>query len=152
MKLGKLPVQYLLKYTASSFCSTVAEESVFLLLTWLLHDSVSGFWLVAIPMASGRLVSSFLNFWLNQKLVFRSRRPAGGAMLRYFAQAIPVAILQMVLTYGVYSWCNIGEDQVILRGVIYAGVMTGLSVISFLLQKFWVFSATEKAEKQGEET
>ena len=35
-------------------------------------------------------------------------------------------------------------EQVILRGVIYAGVMVALFVVGFAAQKMWVFRATEK--------
>lgn len=149
MTARKGPGRHFLKYTASSFLSSVAEEGVFLLLTWLLSGSMTGFALALLPMAAARLVSCFMNFYINRKLVFHSQRPVGGAMLRYFLQAIPVAVLQILLTYGIYALCSIGEEQVALRGVIYAGVMTALFVVSFLAQKFWVFSATEKAERGG---
>ena len=150
MASSKLPKGHFLSYTVSSFLSSVAEEGVFLLLTWLLGSSLAGFALALVPMAGGRLVSCFLNFYINRKLVFHSQRPVGVALLRYFLQAIPVAVLQILLTYGIYALCGIGEEQVALRGVIYAGVMTALFVLSFLAQKFWVFSATEKAERGGE--
>lgn len=146
MQKPRLNRQFL-KYSASSFLSSVAEEGVFLALTWLLSSISTGFWLTLIPMVGGRFISSLINFYINQKLVFKSQRSAGGAMLRYFMQAIPVAVLQFVLCYGIYAICQIGEEQVALRGVIYACVMTGLFVVSYLAQKWWVFSATEKAER-----
>lgn len=136
-----------LKYSASSFLSSVAEEGVFLVLTWLLGSISTGFWLALLPMAGARLVSCFINFYINQKLVFQSQRSTGGAMLRYFLQAIPVAVLQFVLCYGIYAIFQIGEEQVGLRGLIYAAVMIVLFVVSYLAQKWWVFSATEKAER-----
>lgn len=136
-----------LKYSASSFLSSVAEEGVFLVLTWLLGSISTGFWLALLPMAGARLVSCFINFYINQKLVFQSQRSTGGAMLRYFLQAIPVVVLQFVLCYGIYAIFQIGEEQVGLRGLIYAAVMIVLFVVSYLAQKWWVFSATEKAER-----
>ncbi len=149
MTTRKLPRWHFLKYTASSFLSSVVEEGVFLLLTWLLSGSMTGFALALLPMAVARLVSCLMNFYINRKLVFYSQRPLGAALLRYFLQAIPVAVLQILLTYGIYALCHIGEEQVTLRGIIYAGVMTALFIVSFLAQKFWVFSATKKAEEGG---
>ena len=140
-----------LKYSASSFVSSVAEEAVFVVMTWMLSDISNGFWLTLIPMAVARLVSCFINFYINQKLVFQSQRSVGGAMLRYFLQAIPVAVLQFVLCYGCYEVFRIGEEQVLLRSLIYGVVMIVLFVVSFLAQKWWVFSATEKAERDGRE-
>ena len=150
MSKEKMPRGHFLKYTASSFFSSLAEEGVFLLLTWLLGSSLAGFALALVPMAAARVVSCFINFYINRRLVFHSQRPVGAALLRYFLQAIPVATLQILLTYGLYALCDIGEEQVALRGVIYAGVMTALFIVSFLAQKFWVFSATEKAERGGD--
>ena len=149
MEKQKISRGHFLKYTASSFLSSVAEEGVFLLLTWLLGNSLTGFALALVPMAMGRLVSSLMNFCINRKLVFHSQRPVGVALLRYFLQAIPVAVLQVLLTYGLYALLGIGEEQVALRGAIYAGVMTALFAVSFLAQRCWVFSETEKAERGG---
>ena len=147
MRKWKLPSKDFLKYTASSLFSSLAEEGVFLLLTWLLNSVATEFMLALVPMVGGRLVSCFLNFGINQKLVFKSQRSWGSALLRYFMQAIPVAILQFLLSYGCYALFQIGEEQVAMRGIIYACVMTGLFFVSFLAQKLWVFSWTEKANR-----
>ncbi len=135
------------KYSASSLISSVAEEGVFLLLTWLLGNVLGGFALALVPMLVARFVSCVMNFWINQKLVFQCPLPVWGALGRYFAQAIPVAVLQILLTYGLYEWLSVGEEQVTVRGVIYAGVMLVLFAVSFILQKLWVFKATEKAQR-----
>lgn len=137
-----------LKYSASSFISSAAEEGVFLLLVWLVAGTMSEFWVDLLPMVIARLVSCVINFYINQKLVFQSDRPMGIAFLRYMLQAAPIALLQLVLTFGSYALFSITEDQVALRGVIYAVIMIGLFVVGYILQKLWVFKATEKAERE----
>lgn len=134
------------KYTASSLFSSMAEEGIYLLLTWLLGGVLGKFALALIPMVVARGASGLMNFWINRKLVFKCNLPLWGALVRYTAQAVPVAVMQFLLTYGVYEIFHIGEEQVILRGVIYAGVMVVLFVVGFVAQKLWVFRATEKKE------
>ena len=136
-----------LKYSASSFISSAAEEGVFILLAWLLAGVLPRAFVDLLPMLIARLVSCVINFYINQKLVFRSQRPMAVAFLRYMLQALPIALLQIALTYGIYALFSIGEEAVALRGGIYAGIMILLFAVSYLLQKLWVFRETEKAER-----
>lgn len=147
MKKLKIKKQFL-KYTVSSFVSSVAEEGAFLLVAWLLAGTLPKTLVDLLPMVIARLVSCVINFYINQKLVFQSDRPMGIAFLRYMLQATPIAVLQLALTFGAYALFQIDETQVGLRGVIYAGIMIALFVVSYILQKLWVFKATEKAERE----
>lgn len=147
MQLRKWLSSRFVKYSASSFLSSVAEEGVFLLLSWWLSDTLTGFVLTLLPLLGARIVSCFINFEINRRLVFQSERSVGMALLLYFLQAIPLAVLQLVLTFGAYWLFDIGEDQIALRGGIYALVMIALFVVGFVLQKFWVFAATEKGAR-----
>ena len=147
MQLRKWLCSRIVKYSASSFLSSVAEEGVFLLLSWWLSDTFTGFILTLLPLLGARIVSCLINFEINRRLVFQSDRSVGVALLLYFLQAIPLAVLQLVLTFGTYWLFDIGEDQIALRGGIYALVMIALFFVGFLLQKFWVFAAQEKAER-----
>ena len=146
MKSGK--ITHFLKYTASSFVSSVVENGLYLLLTYLLSRTLTGFALACVPLVVARMTSGFINFNINRRLVFRSQRSTGAAMLRYYMQALPVAALQMLLTFGIYTFFQIEEEQVILRGGIYAGVMLALFAIGFILQKCWVFSYRDENRKK----
>lgn len=147
MQLRKWFTSRVAKYSASSILSSAAEEGMFLLLSWWLSDSLSGFALTLLPLLGARTIACFIHFEINRRLVFQSERSAWLALLLYFLQAIPLAVLQLVLTFGTYWLFDIGEDQIALRGGIYALVMVALFVVGFLLQKFWVFAAQEKAER-----
>ena len=136
-----------LKYSASSFLSSAAEEGVFLLLAWALAGVLPKAWVDLLPMIIARTVANLINFYINQKLVFQSNRPVFVALVRYTLQALPIAVAQLVLTFGAYVLFGVGEEQVALRGAIYAVIMIILIVVSYILQKFWVFRATENAEK-----
>ena len=139
-RIYKLILSHFFKYTATSLFSALVDEGLYMLLSWLLCVPLSGFWLTAIPVTVARVVSSLVNFFLNQKLVFHSKVATGTSLLRYFLLAVPLFLAQVGLTYGCYMLFSVGEGQIILRGIIHAIVMTVLFVVSFLVQQRWVFA------------
>ena len=146
-RIYKLILAHFFRYTMSSLISSVVDEGLYVLLSFLLHDCLSGLLLTAIPAVTARVVSSLLNFFVNKKMVFHSKVSTGKAMLRYFALAVPQLLAQMGLTYGAYELFSIGSEQTILRGVIYAIVMVILYFASFMIQQRWVFAAPKKESK-----
>ena len=95
------------------------------------------------------MLSSLLNFTLNRRLVFRGGGPLIRSLIRYYALAVPLLAAQFLLTEGVFRLARIGDQQTLLRTVIYAAVMTALFVCSYVIQRRWVFSSdeTEKGRK-----
>lgn len=138
-RIYRLILSHFFRYTASSLISSILDEGIYVLLVSLLHSKLSGFALTAIPTATARFLSCLVNFYMNQRLVFCARGSTGKALLKYFILAIPLAIFQIGLTFGVYELFNIAEAQTLLRAVIYAGVMTALFFVSFFIQQRWVF-------------
>ena len=146
-RIYKLILAHFFKYTISSLASAVVDEGLFILLTYLMQSTLSGFALTAVPMAIARVISSVMNFYVNKKLVFDAHVSTGKAFLKYFALAVPQAIAQLGLTYCIYELFHISESATFLRGLIYALVMTALFFASFVIQQRWVFA--EKKEKQS---
>ena len=143
-RIYKLILAHFFKYTLSSLLSAVVDEGLFLLFSLLLKNTVTGFLLTAIPMAIARVLSSLLNYFTNKKLVFHSKGHTGRSMFRYFALAVPQALAQLGLTYGIYELFHIAAEATLLRGIIYAAVMTVLFFASFVIQQRWVFSPKNK--------
>lgn len=139
-RIYKLVLAHFFRYTFSSLVSSAVEEALFLLLTWQLGGVLSDLLLTAVPVTVSRLLSSLLNFFINQKFVFRSRESTSTSMFRYFLLVIPMLLLQIGLSHGLYLLLRIGEAQVFLRGLIYAIVMICLFVFSFIAQQRWVFA------------
>ena len=144
-RIYKLILAHFFKYTASSLLSSVVDEGLFLLLTWALAKPLSGFALKAVPVLVARIVSSLLNFYMNHRLVFRSRVSKTTSLGRYFVLALGVALGQMLLTYGACTLLKIQEHQLAAQGIVYAAVMMVLFTFSFLAQQRWVF-AHKKAD------
>lgn len=149
-RIYKLILKHFFRYTASSLASAVVDTGLYALLTALLHSALTDPLLTTVCTVGARVVSSLLNFFMNQKLVFCSKVSTGKAMLRYYLLAVPQMIAQTLLTQGAYALLDIDDDQTFLRTLIYAVVMTVLYVASFMIQQRWVFAAkTEETEEVG---
>ena len=143
-RIYKLILAHFLKYTISSLVSSVVEWGVFVLMTTMLASYLKDLALTAVAVSVARLISSVINFWVNQKMVFKSDRPMFAAFLRYFMLVIPVSVVQMLLTEGSYQLFNVDETQVMLRSGIYVAIMVVLFVFNFLVQQRWVFVSKER--------
>ena len=143
-RIYKLILAHFFKYTLCSLLSAVVDEGLFTLLSWLLGSYLSGLALTAVPTVTARVASSLLNFFLNKKLVFRSQTSTGKALARYYALAVPILLLQLGLTHGLYLLFSIGTGQVGLRALIYGIVMIGLYLLSYIVQQRWVFASRKK--------
>lgn len=138
-KIYRLILAHFFRYTLSSVVSAVADTGLFGLLSALLAGVLAGAALTAAATAGARALSSLLNFSLNRWVVFRSRGPLGRSLARYYALALPMLLAQFLLTEGVLRAAHISDRQTLLRTVIYAVVMAGLFVGSYVIQHRWVF-------------
>ena len=139
-RIYKLILAHFFKYTGSSLLSSVVDEGLFLLLTWALTGVLTGFAFKAVPVLVARVLSSLLNFYMNQKLVFKSKLPSRTSLWRYFLLAVAVGLGQMVLTFVICTVLHIQDTQLVAQGIVYAAVMTLLFMVSFLAQQRWVFA------------
>ena len=138
-KIYRLILAHFFRYTLSSVVSAVADTGMFGLLSALLAGALAGAALTAAATAGARALSSLLNFSLNRRVVFQSRGPLGRSLARYYALALPMLLAQFLLTEGVLRAARISDRQTLLRTVIYAVVMAGLFVGSYVIQHRWVF-------------
>ena len=138
-RIYKLILAHFFRYTVSSVASGVVEIGLVALLNILLQTVLADPILSWTVAGCSRALSSVLNFFLNQKLVFQSQGRTGKAMLRYYMLALPQMLTQMLLTSGTYALFGIAENQVFVRTVIYVVVMVVLFMASFMIQQRWVF-------------
>jgi len=83
-----------------------------------------------------RVVSSFYNFNMNRKVVFQSEEGYGKTMARYYALCVVQMLASAGLVTLVKSFTPGGAG---VATVIKAVVDTCLFVISYQIQKHWVF-------------
>ena len=105
----------------------------------VVHDTV--------PYVLARAVSSLLNFFLNQKMVFQSKEKTGKALLRYYLLAVPQLLVQMALTNGLFTLLHVGASASGLRTLWYVIVMVVLYFISYTIQQRWVFASQNKTTR-----
>ena len=137
-RIYKLILAHFFRYTLSSLASAVVDTGAYSLLSALLP--FSGFALTAAAGVIARVISSLLNFFMNQRLVFKTNVDTKKAMLRYYMLALPQMAAQVLLTQGVYALLGIPDSANGLRTVIYAVVMTVLYFMSYMIQQRWVFA------------
>jgi len=145
-RIYKLILKHFVEYTLSGVISWIIDSGLFALLSWLLRDVLGGFLLSAVTVGAARVVSSLINFYMNKRLVFHSHVSTGKALVRYYSLAVPTLLMQLGLTYGIYTLFSIGADRIALRTVIHSIVMVVLFISSFMLQQRWVF--TQKGKKK----
>ena len=139
-RIYKLILAHFFRYTVSSLVSAVVDTGTFSFLSWLLKNALSGMALTAAAGVGARVISSLLNFFMNQRLVFKTNVDTKTAMLRYYMLALPQMAAQVLLTQGVYILFSIPDTATLLRTVLYAVVMTVLYFISYMIQQRWVFA------------
>lgn len=151
-RIYKLILAHFFKFTLSSLLSSVVDEGLFLLLSACLHGLLDGFVLDTVSIVVARIVSSAFNFYMNLRLVFHSKEHPGKALFKYISLSVPQLAAQLLLTHGIIVLLGIGEHETLIRGIVYAAVMTLLFFASFAIQQRWVFAAKNKKEANVEKT
>lgn len=141
MKKGRQP----LLYTLSSVASWAVDTGGFYLLH-LLFGTALGRHAELVCNVVARVISSFFNFNLNNRLVFQNKGVYGKALLRYYCLAVPqLAASTLLLTLfvrllKVESTNGATTVKIIVDGCLF--------VASFFIQKYWVFSSGKENTEQ----
>ncbi len=136
-RIYKLILAHFFRYTGSAIVSAIVDEGLFQILTPLAGD--------ILATLGARAVSSLLNFFMNRSLVFRSKGSLGKSLAKYYALAIPIALAQAGLTWGLKRL--LPENLVFLRSVTHLVVMIALYFVTFFVQQRWVFANKKKKEE-----
>ncbi len=141
MKKGKQPILY----TLSSLGSFLLDTGLYYVLH-LLWNTKLGVYAEPVCNLIARALSSFFNFNIN-RLVFQSKGFYGREMLRYYCLCIPQAFASTALLTLLVRLT--GTESAEGSAVIKVLVDGTLFVLSFFIQKYWVFKKREAAA--GEE-
>ena len=142
---GKQPLLFIL----SSVLSWAVDTGGFYVLNLLLRPLLGGY-TEPVCNVMARAVSSLFNFLLNYKVVFGSTQPCGKAMLRYYFLAVPQLAVSTLLVTVFTRLLHV--DSAGAATVVKIVVDGCLFVISFFIQKYWVFRKKDlKPESRAEE-
>lgn len=124
------------KFMLSSGASFLIDYGIYTLLVFLIGGSLSRSLRLFIATFAARAVSSVCNYTMNKKAVFKSRASVGRSLARYYT----LCVLQTGISYGmVYLLSYLCKAGSFLEVVLKLGVDVVLFVISFQIQKRWVF-------------
>lgn len=131
------------KFVASSAMSSVIDLGLFYLLTLILSFVAPGWtWSILTATAIARVCSSLFNYHCNRRKVFKNGDKH--SVVRYYilcvCQLLVSAALVTLLTSGI-------PDGSILTTIIKLCVDTILFLISFQIQRDWVFKNNEAVAK-----
>ena len=135
MKKTKQPFLYVL----SSVSSWVVDTGLYYLFLGVLGESA-----VTACNVLARVFSSFFNFNVNNRLVFRNQEPYGSSLLRYYLLAVPQLLASTLLLNLFVGLFHVEERE--LSTLIKVIVDGCLFVASFFIQKFWVFAGKKKKD------
>ena len=136
----------IIKYAASSLCSCGLDILLFFLFGLLLFPG-SGQLDVFLSTVLARVLSASANFALNRSLVFESRGGMARTFRRYVCLAVPIMLASWLFVWMLSNVLSIQSS--LLRTVIKVPVDTVLFLISFRVQRQWVFG--DKSDSSGGE-
>jgi len=131
-------------FCASSLLGFAVDNSVFALTMSML--SASGMWrrnAILVSLLAARVISSFVNYLVNRRLVFRSQADGVRSVGRYYALVAAIMTASYLLTSGASAVLD-------AKGLVITGIKivieTVLFIVSFRAQRDWVY-VSAKGEK-----
>lgn len=120
----------------SSCLSFLIDYGLFTVLIFIMGERVDRWMRLLCAVFPARAVSSFFNYNMNRKTVFRSEAPARETILRYYALCVVQTACSYLLVYLLSALFSAGS---VLEILLKAVVDIFLFLISFRIQQFWVF-------------
>lgn len=137
------------KFCASSVLSFLLDNAVFALCLFLLRPHMAGHGFgrsmaVLASLAAARIVSSNFNYAFNRKVVFDSDASRLCSYFQYWGLVLLIAASSY---FGVMAIVNV-FDIVAEMGItaVKIAVETALFVVSYQLQKRWIFRAGKRGD------
>jgi putative flippase GtrA len=133
-------------YIGSSLTSFVVDNSLFYLFMYLITNFVS---FIPSSISEGaavlpaRAISSLLNFYLNKKYAFENKDDYSKTIWKYYAVCIPQMAITMVLLPLLSGLIGL-KDGSSLNVLLKIAIETILFILSYKIQKNWVFKGQKK--------
>ena len=131
----------IIRYIASSLASTLIDVTLFTVLNLVFGKlGFSNELRIILAEAIARIVSSFVNFSINRKVVFKSKENYGSTMVKYYILCVCQLAASTGLVY-LFSTVIFGLQDGSLFDTLIKCVVDGfLFLISFRIQQTWVFA------------
>lgn len=126
-----------LRYVLSSVLSVVADNAIY----YFLFTPFGSVW----AQITARVLSSLLNFNMNNFFVFRNRENYWGSMGKYYCVCVPQALISVFVVKKLTDMLSVTKP--VLATGIKLCVDFILFVISYIIQHKWVFSNKKNEEE-----
>lgn len=134
----------ILKFIFSSIMSFLIDIALFTLLEFVMGDRVEPWVNVLVATAGARIISSVFNYVVNRNAVFESDVPVSKSMPKYYI----LCVVQAGISYGlVYLFSDILSTNEVLTSCIKVVVDICLFLLSFQIQRRWVFASKRNEEE-----
>lgn len=141
-RITKVMVRFLItgsgfRYLVSALLSFVLDNGLYHLLFSLLLGRTAANLVSPLAQTGARVLSSLFNFTMNDRYVFQNTGDHWKAFVKYYCLCIPQTLISLVCLTALVNWLEIGSP--LLATGVKILVETALFIISYFIQKKWVF-------------
>lgn len=143
--LDSIKIYYIFfRFLFSSGASFLLDIGLFALFSSMLKTIMPNTFIITSTILA-RILSSIFNYYVNRKVVFKSKQANSPSMIKYYILALFQMGASALLVFAIYQ--PIGSNEVIIK----IAVDSLLFVFSFFVQKKWVFNISGKFTPKGAE-
>ena len=126
------------RYAVSSVLSWVVDNGLYYAGLGLAGAKLGAATASAVSHVGARVLSSFFNFNMNRSYVFHSREKYWGSCGKYYLLCVPQTLISVGLLTALVAKLEIASPLAATGVKIL--IETGLFIISYFIQKKWVFT------------
>lgn len=136
IKIGKIIFGNIFRYILSAISSFAIDYGLFNLINVMLATSMDKEARILIATFGARVISSFYNYNVNRKAVFKSETKMSKSIKRYYILCVCQTAISYVAVYLLSTLCGAGTG---LEAVLKLIVDILLFLFSFRIQQAWVY-------------
>ena len=132
----------ILKFMMGSLMSSVIDLAAFAVLQMILLCFVTQSKAIFCATVFARMISSLFNYTFNRKAVFQSGASVQKSLVKYYVLCVCQMLVSYGLVWGVTALLTLGSAWTVVAKAV---IDTILFVISFQIQRRWVFAKENKS-------
>lgn len=144
-RIYKLILAHFFFYSISSLLCLILEQIIQTTVYAFVHHRLLDYITEIVAFLPARIISSIVNFAINKRLVFSSKASVKTTLIRYYILWFGQAIVTMLLDW-LFGSVIFATSSAVVYTIITLIIKTLIAVISFRIQKDWVFDEREKGE------
>ena len=144
-RIYKLILAHFFFYSISSLLCLLLEQVIQTTVYAFVKHSLLDYITEIVAFLPARIISSIVNFAINKKLVFSSKASVKTTLIRYYILWFGQAIVTMLLDW-LFGSVIFATSSAVVYTIITLIIKTLIAIISFRIQKDWVFDEQKKGE------